>query len=605
MNHSTTANGTRPATSSAAATVAAGPREGSDPRLVLADRVEQLYSQLPLGIAATIVIGLIGALELREGRIIELVLFWGSLLLLVSALHAVLYFAYRRRADKLEQGEQWLRWLGIGAFAAGVTWGFGASVFFPSHADERQVFLAFLLSGVMSGGIPVYAASWPIFAAYAAGIAIPFTYVLATFGNRLFVEIALLVPLFYGVSVAIAYRLNRVFHSGYRLRHAYGKLTDDYGVLNQRLELQLVELDEARRQVEASGRKLALFAERAPIAVLEIDPRGIVTEVNHAAELLFGYAAAELIGAQFKRLVIPDFHAEFDGHWRQMTETRQPLAGLRIRNPRRDGIAVVCEWTVAPLVNPEGDIVSVIAQGQDVTRQIEAERMKKEFTSTLSHELRTPLTSIIGSLQLLNSGVAGELSRDVSELTLVAERNGQRLLDIINDLLDIEKIESGTISMAPEALAIDGLVREAIVLNEGFGERFKVRFESRGELPGREVYVDRKRLLQVMTNLLSNAAKFSPEWGKVDITLEESGANIRVGVHDRGPGIPEEFRSRIFGRFAQADSTAAREKGGTGLGLAICRRMIELMHGRIGFEDRAGGGTTFWFELPKHPRKEH
>src|SRR5437667_113087 len=520
MNHSTTASGTQAATGSAAARVAAGSRERSDPRVVLADRVEQLYSQLPLGIAATVVIGLISALELREGRIIELEAFWGGLLLLVSALHAALYFAYRRSADKLAQGEQWLRWLGIGAFAAGVTWGFGASVFFPSHADERQVFLAFLLSGVMSGGIPVYAASWPIFAAYAAGIAIPFTYVLATFGNRLFAEIALLVPLFYGVSVAIAYRLNRVFHSGYRLRHAYGKLTEDYSVLNQR------------------------------------------------------------------------------------TETRQPLAGLRIRNPRRDGIALVCEWTVTPLVNPEGDIVSVIAQGQDVTRQIEAERMKKEFTSTLSHELRTPLTSIIGSLQLVNSGVAGELSRDVSELTLVAERNAQRLLDIINDILDIEKIESGTISMAPEVLAIDPLVREAIVLNEGFGERFKVRFEARGELPGREVYADRKRLLQAMTNLLSNAAKFSPEWGKVDITLEESAVNIRVGVHDRGPGIPEEFRSRIFGRFAQADSTASRQKGGTGLGLAICKRMIELMHGRIGFEDRAGGGTTFWFELPKHPRKE-
>src|SRR5207247_4519404 len=150
------------------------------------------------------------------------------------------------------------------------------------HADERHVFLAFLLSGVMSGGIPVYAASWPIFAAYAAGIAIPFTYVLATFGNRLFAEIALLVPLFYGVSVAIAYRLNRVFHSGYRLRHAYGKLSEDYSVLNQRLELQLVELEEARRQVEASGRKLALFAERAPIAVLEIDPQ---RSEEHTSEL--------------------------------------------------------------------------------------------------------------------------------------------------------------------------------------------------------------------------------------------------------------------------------------------------------------------------------
>src|SRR5229473_6321967 len=544
MNHSTTANGTQPATGSTAAMIAAGPRERSDPRLVLADRVEQLYSQLPLGIAATVVIGLIAALELREGRIIELVAFWGSLLLLVSALHAALYFAYRRSADKVEQGEQWLRWLGIGAFAAGVTWGFGASVFFPSHADERQVFLAFLLSGVMSGGIPVYAASWPVFAVYAAGIAIPFTYVLATFGNRLFVEIALLVPLFYGVSVAIAYRLNRVFHSGYRLRHAYGKLTEDYSVLNQRLERQLGELEEARRQVEASGRKLSLFADRAPIAVLELDAQGLVTQVNPGAELLFGYAGAEMIGRQVKeRLVLPELRAEFDRQWAHLIESREPLSALKVRSPRRDGLQVVCEWTVTPLVNPEGTVIAVIAQGQDVTRQLEAERMKKEFTSTLSHELRTPLTSIIGSLQLINSGVLGDLTQDIGELTAVAERNGTRLLDLINDLLDIEKIESGKLTLAPETFCLSDLVREALVLNKAFAERFKVRFELSGEKhgspPAASVHADRKRLLQVMTNLLSNAAKFSPDGGTVEITVEERGPSLRVGVHDRGPGIPE------------------------------------------------------------------
>jgi signal transduction histidine kinase len=113
------------------------------------------------------------------------------------------------------------------------------------------------------------------------------------------------------------------------------------------------------------------------------------------------------------------------------------------------------------------------------------------------------------------------------------------------------------------------------------------------------VLADRKRLLQVMTNLLSNAAKFSPEREAVQIALNEVGPNVRVAVQDRGSGIPEAFRTRIFGRFAQADSTATRQKGGTGLGLAICKRLIEMMHGRIGFEDRPGGGTTFWFELPR------
>src|SRR3954468_23126715 len=295
-------------------------RDRADPALVRADRVDQLYSQLPLGMASTIVIGVIAAMEMHEGRLLELVLFWGGLLALVVVLHALLYLGYRNDAHRHENTAQWLRWLGIGAFAAGATWGFAAAVFFPSHADERQVFLAFLLAGVLSGGIPMYAASWPVFAAYAAAIALPFTYVLATFGNRLFAEIALLIPLFYGVSVAIAYRLNGVFLSGYRLRHAYQR--------------QLVELEEARRQIEASGRKLALFAQRSPIAVLELDEDGVVRDVNNAAELLFGYAANELVGSSVKRLVLARHHADFDREWGHIIATRKPATGVLIRNPR-------------------------------------------------------------------------------------------------------------------------------------------------------------------------------------------------------------------------------------------------------------------------------
>ena len=580
---------------------AAEMRERADPRLVLADRVDHLYGQMWVGLLGTFAIGAIATFEFWDERLRDLVLFWWGLVLLVTGASAALLYAYRRSATKADQPGQWLRWLGIAALAIGASWGFAGAVFFPSHTDEQQVFLAFLLAGMMAGGIPVYAASWPIYAAYAAGIVVPFTYVLATFGNRLFIEIALLVPMFYAVNVAVAYRLTQVFHAAYRLRHAYGKLTEDYSVLNQRLERQLGELEDARTQVEASGRKLALFADRAPIAVLELDIEGRMTQVNPGAELLFGYAGAEMVGGKVQdHLVLPELRAEFDRQWAKLISSREPLAGLKIRSPRRDGLQVVCEWTVTPLVNPEGTILAVIAQGQDVTRQLEAERMKKEFTSTLSHELRTPLTSIIGSLQLINSGVLGDLSQDVAELTGVAERNGTRLLDLINDLLDIEKIESGKLTLVPEVFKLGELMRESLVLNKAFGERFKVRMELLGSLQDRTVHADRKRLLQVMTNLLSNAAKFSPEGGVVEVTMEESGPNVRVGVHDRGPGIPESFRGRIFGRFAQADSTTVRQKSGTGLGLAISKRLVEMMQGRIGFEPRAGGGTTFWFELPRH-----
>jgi PAS domain S-box-containing protein len=598
MTHSTTANGT---TENAVSTkaVEAELRDRADPGQVLADRVAQLYRQMPIAIGATFIAGGIATFELQGRWLKELVLVWWAIVVLFSAAASLLLYAYYRSPDKVSSARDWLRWLGIAALGNGASWGLAGGVFFRSLSEDQQVFLAFLFAGMASVGIPVYAASWPIFALYAAGILGPFFYVLLTFGNRLFVEIALLVPLFYAINVAIAYRLTHVFESGYRLRRAYGKLTEEHTMLNQRLQRQLVELEEARRQVEASGRKLALFAERAPIAVLELRPDGTVSEVNQAAELLFGYAAAELVGGSVKKLVRLEFHAEFDRIWQELLAKRESMAGLKIRNPRRDGIDLICEWTVTPLVNPDHEVIAVIAQGRDVTAQVEAERMKKEFTSTLSHELRTPLTSIIGSLQLINSGVMGKVEREIAELTEVAERNGQRLLDLINDILDIEKLESGKLALAPELIPVDELVREAMVLNKAFAERFKVRFEWRGDVPERKVFADRKRVQQVMTNLLSNAAKFSPEGSLVEITTEEAGANVRLAIHDRGTGIPEGFRGRIFGRFTQADATATRQKGGSGLGLAICKRLVELMHGRIGFDNRQGGGSTFWFELPR------
>ncbi len=572
---------------------------GADPQRVLADRVEQLYSQMPLGIAVTLAIGGIATYELWDTRTRDLVLFWWGLVLLVSAARTVLYFGYRSSAHKLAEAAQWLRWLGISALANGVNWGFAGAVFFPSHTDEQQVFLAFLLAGIASAGIPTYAASWPMFAMYAGAIVLPFTYVLATFGNRLFTEIALLVPLFYLVNVGIAYRLNQVFYSGYRLRHAYNRLTEDYTSLNRQLEHQIGDLLEARQEVETSGRKLALFAERAPISVIEMDANSTILEMNPAAENMFGYSALELIGrSALRSLFPPDESGLTPPWWDKFVADKAPVARMRARCLRRDGLEIFCEFTLTPLVNETGDMLSIIAQCQDITQQLEAERLKKEFTSTLSHELRTPLTSIIGALQLLSMGAAGEVNRDVTELASVAERNAQRLLDLINDLLDIDKIESGKFTLMPEDISLEELVRESLILNKSFAERFKVALEVRGELGAAPVHADRKRLMQVLTNLLSNAAKFSPTGAAVEVHMRQDKGTVRVEVSDRGPGIPGDFRDRMFTRFAQADSTVTRQKGGTGLGLAISKRLVELMDGHIGFDDRDGGGSTFYFELP-------
>ena len=572
-----------------------------DAHAVLAERVSHLYSQLPIGIALTFVIGALASYELWELQLSRWVGVWWGFVVVVTLASAALYVAYRRADDSSANASRWLNWLSVCVIATGVGWGLAAAVFFPLNSSEERVFLTLLLVGVTSAGIALFAASWPLFAAYAASIVVPFTYVLATSGVRLFAEIALVVPFFYVILVGIAHRLHHVLASGYRLRQSYRRLTEEHHALNLRIEDQIQELLDAQREIQASGRKLALFSERAPIGVFEMDSNGTILDMNPAAETMFGHASSELVGRNLVRTLIPQDEPALDQNWwAEFAARRNPEAGIRARCLRRDGLEIVCEFSLTPLVNEAHEIVSVIAQCRDITQQIEAERVKKEFTSTLSHELRTPLTSIIGSLQLINTGMFGTLDQDAAELALVAERNAQRLLDLINDILDLERIDSGRLSLNAEDVELADLLQESVVLNRAYAERFGVRLKLSDEPPKVLVHADRRRLLQVRTNLISNAAKFSPEGGQVELSVSCTDARVQVSVEDRGPGIPQEFRSRIFGRFAQADSALTRKKGGTGLGLAICKRLIELMGGEIWYSDREGGGTSFHFRLPAH-----
>jgi PAS domain S-box-containing protein len=460
------------------------------------------------------------------------------------------------------------------------------------------VVISFAIALVSAGGLPLFSTVWWIYALYAAAVMLPFNVVLFAHGTEFFRLLGAAVPLLYVANVWTAYQLGRVFTTAYGLRSAYQRLSNDNAQTQAQLGEQLDSLLEAHREVQAYGRKLSLFSERAPIAVFEVDARATIMDMNPAAENLFGWGAHEMVGRNILTMLLGvEDRESTERWWEQFVAEAKPQTTVVERCLRRDGLALACEWTLTPLVNDAGELTSIVLQGRDITQQRAAERVRSEFTSTLSHELRTPLTSILGSLQLLRSGALGEVPKEQDEIVEIAERNGKRLLDLINEVLDIEKIESGRLSLAPEPLALDELLRESLRLNQGFADRFQVRLALEGASQVM-VRADRKRLMQVMTNLLSNAAKFSPPGGSVDVAVSVAGGRVRVDVGDRGPGIPPAFRGRIFGRFAQADSADSRIKGGTGLGLAISKRLIEMMQGRIGFEDRAGGGTRFYFELP-------
>jgi PAS domain S-box-containing protein len=247
----------------------------------------------------------------------------------------------------------------------------------------------------------------------------------------------------------------------------------------------------------------------------------------------------------------------------------------------------------------EGKVLGFYSLGTDVTALKRVDRMKSEFVSTVSHELRTPLTSIRGSLGLIAGGVAGELPAMAKNLVGIATSNCERLIRLINDILDSEKIESGKMRFDMQTIELAPLLAQILMANEGFASQHKVKLALDIQAEGVKVNVDSDRLTQAATNLISNAVKFSPAESFVYIRLLCKDRRVRVEVADSGPGIPEEFRKRIFQKFSQADTSDTRQKGGTGLGLNISRAIVERMNGSVGFTSQTGVGTVFYFELPE------
>jgi two-component system, sensor histidine kinase and response regulator len=234
----------------------------------------------------------------------------------------------------------------------------------------------------------------------------------------------------------------------------------------------------------------------------------------------------------------------------------------------------------------------------DISQRREVERLKDEFVSTVSHELRTPLTSIRGALGLLEGGVTGSLPEEALGMVQIARVNADRLIRLINDLLDLEKIEAGKLELKIAPLSAPQLVASTLDGLRAAADAVGVELRAAAVAP-EIVRGDEDRLVQVLTNLVSNAIKFSPRNGVIDIRVEAAAAaRVRFSVSDHGAGIPEAHRARLFSKFHQVDSSNTRGKGGTGLGLAISKAIVEQHGGEIGLYSRVGHGSTFWFELP-------
>lgn len=365
------------------------------------------------------------------------------------------------------------------------------------------------------------------------------------------------------------------------------------GLVAARQYLSLRELARAERAFRASERRFRAIFDNAGVGITFSDIQGpSIVDVNQAFAEMVGYSVEELRGDDFSLVTHPD---EMETY---AALTPATLDGFQseIRFVHRDGTTIWGHLTLSISRDESGAPRHIIGVLENIDQRKEAERVKDEFISVVGHELRTPLTSIRGSLGLLEGGVMGELPEEATEMLRLAITNTDRLVRLINDILDIERMDAGRDEIELAPVQASQLVNQAIEVIQMTATQARVTLKS--EVEDLTVSADADRIVQTLVNLLSNAVKFSNRGGEVWLAVTSEAGQARFSVSDSGRGIPPDRLDAIFERFRQVDSSDSREKGGTGLGLAIARGIVEHHGGRIWAESQEGRGSTFHFTLP-------
>lgn len=367
-------------------------------------------------------------------------------------------------------------------------------------------------------------------------------------------------------------------------------------------EQQLTETNALRKAI----------LDAANIAIISTDTQGIIKTFNQGAELMLGYRAEEVIDRQTPALFhVQQEHVSYSqqlttelgygiapGFDSFITKAREGSTDEREWHyVRKDGTHFPVLLTVTALRDERNQVSGYLGIARDISEIKRIDKMKTEFISTVSHELRTPLTAISGALGLVVNGVVGSVAEQALKMIQIAYSNSHRLMYLVNDLLDMEKLVAGKMHFDMGIYSLRQIIQQSIEENGAYAHQYQVTYSLVGD-EDVHIHVDKQRLLQVLANYLSNAAKFSPPHEVVSISIEITFGRVRVRVMDKGPGISEEFRPRLFQKFSQADASDSRQKGGTGLGLAICKEIIERMGGTLGVESSPGQGASFYFELP-------
>lgn len=370
-----------------------------------------------------------------------------------------------------------------------------------------------------------------------------------------------------------------------------------------------------RRSMEDAIRerenRLRAVLDAAPESIMTVTRHGTIESANRATQTLFGCKPEELIGDAIEYLVselrIFNLCKDTDDLRRRLSRDGFLSSPIELEAHRKDGSSFPAEVTVREVHFADRVTFSIIVR--DISERKEVERRVSEFYSTVSHELRTPLTSIRGSIGLIEGGVFGETSSEMKDFLGIALSNCDHLMTLINDILDLRKIEADKLELELTSInpseVIESTVESLNVIAAAKNMELSCHCNTEQLFIG-----DRHKVQRILNNLISNAIKFSPEGSPVRVIADVgSDGYVRFSVVDEGPGIPASQHYKLFGKFQQLDSSDTRQKGGTGLGLAICKALVELHSGRIGFDSTVGKGSTFWVELPitlqSRETKEH
>jgi PAS domain S-box-containing protein len=556
------------------------------------EQLQLLFAGLPSSLLATLLLLLltIAVARLTGDVDLRLAIVAALAISIVTAGRFALWLAYRRNAQR--ENISWSTLFFVGCIAAGASWGLAAVLVFPEGNTDAQAFLAFLIAGVSAGAVTTLAAEKRA----ALGFVLPCVMPLAI---RLLIE-----PGVYSAIMGVMTAMYTILISAAGLRLSQ-QICENIFLRLQASEQQRAQ-ERSERALAVANHELRDLNERFMLAT-HSGGMGIWDWDVGADVLMWDARTYEIYGAPpdaqpsmeyMLRSVHPDDVERTRAEVLNALSGKQSQLRTTFRIICASGEERVLSASGLTLRNASGHAVRMTGLIWDITESQRVERMKNEFVATVSHELRTPLTSIRGSLGLAAAGVAGKLPERAAGLINIALNNCERLTLLINDILDIEKLESDKQRFDVRRMDVSELVTRSLEENAGLAQSLDVHFATPEPLCHADVLVDPSRFLQVMANLLSNASKFSPAGAAVEVTAHCNHGRVRVAVRDHGKGIPPEFQSRIFQKFSQADSSDSRNGTGTGLGLAISRAIVERFGGHIAFES-GPAGTTFFFELPE------